>query len=151
MKFRRMRFTVRRLMVAVAIVAIATGGLVLWRRASEFSRLARLYGAWEEFEKANFSIWSKMSGSGFRRHRESLDQDLAEMTAAASPTDVHIYQKIMQCQDRIAELKRAEVADTAEVKRSRVRAEHFGQLAGKYRDAARRPWLPVAPDPPEPE
>jgi hypothetical protein len=29
-------------------------------------------------------------------------------------------------------------------------AEHLGRLAEKYETAARRRWLPVDPDPPEP-
>jgi hypothetical protein len=31
------------------------------------------------------------------------------------------------------------------------RADHHASLARKYEDAARYPWLPVEPDPPEPE
>jgi hypothetical protein len=31
------------------------------------------------------------------------------------------------------------------------RAEYFGRLARKYERAARYPWLPVPPDPPEPK
>jgi hypothetical protein len=30
------------------------------------------------------------------------------------------------------------------------RADHHASLARKYEDAARRPWVPVAPDAPEP-
>ena len=31
------------------------------------------------------------------------------------------------------------------------RADHHASLARKYEEAARYPWLPVEPDPPEPE
>lgn len=31
------------------------------------------------------------------------------------------------------------------------RAEHHELLARKYEQAARHPWLPVEPDPPEPD
>lgn len=31
------------------------------------------------------------------------------------------------------------------------RIEHHQRLAEKYRDASVRPWLPVEPDPPEPD
>jgi hypothetical protein len=31
------------------------------------------------------------------------------------------------------------------------RVEHHFEMMFKYRDAGRRPWLPVAPDPPEPK
>ena len=34
--------------------------------------------------------------------------------------------------------------------RERARASHYGALAAKYQRAARYPWLPVEPDPPEP-
>jgi len=34
---------------------------------------------------------------------------------------------------------------------ARAAAEHEAMLARKYFRAARYPWLPVAPDPPEPE
>jgi hypothetical protein len=37
-----------------------------------------------------------------------------------------------------------------EQERQRLRVEHFDQLRLKYERAARYPWLPVAPDPPEP-
>jgi hypothetical protein len=40
---------------------------------------------------------------------------------------------------------------TAQVLADRARAEREVQLAEKYRRASRRPWLPVAPDPPGPE
>jgi hypothetical protein len=32
----------------------------------------------------------------------------------------------------------------------RTLARHYDALAAKYRDAARFPWLPVEPDPPQP-
>jgi hypothetical protein len=35
--------------------------------------------------------------------------------------------------------------------RHRRRANYYLALQRKYRDAARRPWLPVPPDPPPPE
>jgi hypothetical protein len=31
------------------------------------------------------------------------------------------------------------------------RADHHAAMAEKYRQAARQPWLPVVPDPPEPD
>ncbi len=38
-----------------------------------------------------------------------------------------------------------------EQERQRKRIEHFDRLRLKYERAARYPWLPVVPDPPEPE
>jgi hypothetical protein len=45
----------------------------------------------------------------------------------------------------VVELRRQEYAANL------ARTENEGSLKRKYLQAARRPWLPVAPDPPEPE
>jgi hypothetical protein len=47
----RMRFTVRRLMVAVAIVAMLLIGVVLWRRSEEYRRQA---------ESHDLLLWSEL-------------------------------------------------------------------------------------------
>ena len=41
--------------------------------------------------------------------------------------------------------------DTTGTQEVDARAEWHRAMEMKYRDAARYPWLPVAPDPPEPE
>jgi hypothetical protein len=38
-----------------------------------------------------------------------------------------------------------------EFERMMDRADHHASLARKYEEAARYPWLPVEPDPPEPD
>ena len=97
MKLPRPRFTVRRLMVAVAIVAFLAfvAGLAIEgkRRADEYGREADRIGA-ELMRLGQYK------------------QDLPSVQA---------------------------------------RQARLGKLFLKYSRAARYPWLPVAPDPPEPE
>jgi hypothetical protein len=90
MRLPRVRFTVRRLMVAVAVVGFALASLTLSanysRRADYFASLQPEWVSWQ-------------SGS-------------------------HSF---------------------------RAKWDYWVEMEHKYRRAARYPWLPVAPDPPEPE
>jgi hypothetical protein len=86
----RVRFTVRRLMVAVAVIGLACG---LWRRSAAYA------------EKARYN-WSMA---------------FALMHGYPGP------------EGRLREIG------------------YLQDLARKYERAARYPFLPVAPDPPEPE
>ncbi len=101
----RVRFTVRRLMVAVAIVAAVLAGLEALRmRRAEFQRVSVLH----------------------RRHLLTLGR--------------------WELLDPVAQR-----ADEEAQARGDPRKSWHLHLADKYRRAARYPWLPVAPDPPEPE
>ena len=100
------RLTVRRLMVAVAIVAVVIGIVTeLDRRRERYTRLARQHSVVRD-ELHKFLVVVPPSGSleffGDRR--------------------------------AIAEL-----------------VGYHGRLKAKYEEAARHPWLPVEPDPPEPK
>jgi hypothetical protein len=87
----RPRFTVRRLMVAVAIF-----GVLL-----------------------SVHVWINRRHSDFRHNR-----------------DKHV---------RIA------LSEYEKEGRKTPKFNHHWEIAGKYARASLRPWLPVAPDPPEPE
>jgi hypothetical protein len=91
MRLPRVRFTVRRLMVIVAIVGMAIGlSRWLWLRSLAFDRLA-----------------------GFHSIRSNY----------GNPLDANVQMKLT----------------------------YHNALWNKYRRAARHPWLPIEPDPPEPE
>ena len=100
----RLRFTVRRLMVAVAIVGI-------------------LLGAWIGLERRR--VW--LQGL-LERH-----QDRAQLC--------ELYKFIGKLDRKPA----------AWIARHQARFEHHLAMMRKYERAARHPWLPLAPDPPEPE
>jgi hypothetical protein len=95
----RVRFTMRRMMVAVAVLAVVFG---LYKRRETFLALADYHNKGEKC--AGFSTFGRMHW--VNQHGEGVTE---------AKSDWHV------------------------------------QLAEKYRGAASRPWLPVEPDPPEPE
>jgi hypothetical protein len=97
MRVPRVRFTVRRMMVAVAMLAALLAiGAGLQRRQARFERL-------------------------FSYHR-----------GLAGPMIIHSF-------------------DPGSPTSKTASGRWHWDLSMKYADAARRPWLPVAPDPPEPK
>jgi hypothetical protein len=126
MKLPRPRFTVRRLMLAVAIVALLAGAERLWRRSRAFSYLADEHGL-------RYDYWRE----------EGLDH----ATGAAKHRDLAIIgdEESRQQHRRLAVQEGEIAADLAKT------AAYHERLWRKYEHAARYPWLPVEPDPPEPE
>jgi hypothetical protein len=102
MRLPRVRVTIRRVMVAIAVMAVVFG---VWVRRKQFLDRARYYA----------------------------DASLSPISDPPPPGD-----------DALQEWE-------SEQARQRERVEHFERLGLKYERAARYPWLPVAPDPPEPE
>jgi hypothetical protein len=100
----RVRFTIRRLMIAVAVVAVMIRADEMRRRWTTFSAKGAEYR-----QRAGF-LWSK-----------------ANALATISPDDLDQPPRILEL------------------------SEYYRDLAEKYERAAARPWLTVAPDPPEPE
>lgn len=109
MRLPRMRFTVRAMMVAVAVVAsLAAAAITVERRATRFRDLAARHVRWVE------GIGGYHSGhEGDRVHYHDWNgKELTDREAAK-----YLW---------------------------------HAKLRKKYLDASIRPWLPVAPDPPEP-
>jgi hypothetical protein len=100
MRLARVRFTVRRTMIAVAVVALGGWGV----------RLAQ----WRAYCLTRAEVDA------------SRAEDYAMRTACLRDeyNRPGMYQRLH---------------------------DHWAALARKYRGAAARPWLPVAPDPPQPE
>ena len=126
MRLIRPRFTVRRLMVAVAIVAFALGGLESLRRyramvalSESYSQTARMYSATVALVLGDASCWDRIP---------------SEKKKIPDPYPFYTLD------------------DAAHhARNSREKARRYRALAAKYERAARHPWLPIAPDPPEPE
>ena len=105
MRLPRVRFTVRRMMVAVAVVAVAAliqGGEFLRRRSHDYAARAD-----------NYAVELTLGGA---------EEPWPPITA----------------EEIISEQRKAE------------RLRYYSAMEQKYRHAARRPWLPVEPDPPPP-
>jgi hypothetical protein len=124
------RFTTRQLMAVVAVCGVASGlGVMAWR-SSVYRSLAARHSRHEE---------------GMRREVEELEENLANVPDRIAKSreagDVEEEEAwlrgVTQWQEKLSPYRR-------EIQRA-------GQLREKYERAARYPWLPVAPDPPEPK
>jgi hypothetical protein len=135
MRLTRVRFTVRRLTVAVAIIAILCGVGLQIRRSIRLSRLSTEYaqvGArYAEFE----STWRQ----GERSHRER-GEELRKLV-----DDPRQGVGGPEFWRRLAK------GETDEAEKLKTLAEFHASMKAKYQAAARRPWLDVEPDPPWPE
>jgi hypothetical protein len=107
MRLRRVRFSIRRLLVAVALFALVFAGEEATRRR------------WE-------SLASVYRGKAGRCEHVAL--------VALHSSDLE-----------------AARGNDSEMRKLKRIVDHHVALARKYQHAARRPWVPVAPDPPEPK
>src|ERR1700678_4432361 len=123
MQLPRARFTVRRIMAVVAVIAIATGGVVLMKRREAYRIRAAFHSRQEQVAGGRLRHWSHEAA-----RLEGLPSDV-------SPP--------------VPEHDRRLVAELVDYSRNRV--VHHRRLKAKYELAARSPWLPVAPDPPSPD
>jgi hypothetical protein len=112
MRWPRVRFTVRRMMVAVAVVAVGLGALILIARSHAYSVRAGNHGYRE------WRCWEAIRVYGADPRGVTL----------RGPEPVEVF-----------------------IDRSRRLAGYYATLRRKYEQAAARPWLPVEPDPPEPQ
>ena len=120
----RPRFTVRRLMIAVAVVGIFTAwGIEGERRRARFSEENFLHSLNHDFKQECLYKVGLPDEIGLGPVIPGFEKDHARMV-----------------EDRM-KLSRWLVS----------KVEYYKFMAAKYEFAARYPWLPVLPDPPEPE
>jgi hypothetical protein len=121
-------------MIIVAVVAAGLG-YVHHRKSAAFRRLAeaqaRKAGEYEKRVKASRSFWEMMdstlvNGTAYLALRNRLGEDWARQQE--------------QSVDRLRQ----------DVEWNETLLAYHQGLEGKYRRAAAHPWLPVAPDPPQP-
>jgi hypothetical protein len=115
----RVRFTVRRLMVVVAIAAIAVWLPVILTRRAKYHRLAR------EFD-AKATVARALGPHGV------IHADAVTIRA----TNVYVLQR---------------EPGSGPFDCLGAHSDYYAAMKEKYERAARYPFLPVAPDPPEPE
>jgi hypothetical protein len=136
MRLPRVRFTVRRMMVAVAIASLSLGA------AAGVLRLSRLQTAYRERAALHAGEMSNLSAQDTRIYRAR------ERLAAEGVPDPGGYlglgTRLPAPRERIEELND---------RRNGVlfRWEWHKKMRAKYERAAERPWLALEPDPPEPE
>jgi hypothetical protein len=124
MRLPRLRFTVRRLMLVVALAGLAMG-VGIWsykmrQLSGGYARAAKFHRAWLD---------------RYREREAVILQAIGRLETVAARRSV-----VPPSHDR----HREDAADYAR------KADYREALALKYERAARYPWLPVEPDPPPP-
>ncbi len=143
MSLPRVRFTVRWMMVATAIVGIFLG-LVRAIESWEWSIRSGKYASTAEFHRemkqlATEGILGEEKNAAWCKERSR------KMRLEGNRTGLRAeYEAIARDCDKYAS---AAIEDAASWRR---KASHYAAMALKYEKAARYPWLPVAPDLPEP-
>jgi hypothetical protein len=123
MRLPRIRFTWRQMMVAAAVVAVVTGGMVIAGRQTVYRVRATFYAQQKQVAAKRWQHWSqeavRLSGLLGERNPPRSDQD----------------------RQLVVEM----------VHYSRNRAAYHARLRVKYERVARYPWVPIDPDPPAPD
>jgi hypothetical protein len=115
------RMTTRRLMVAIAVVALLMGAAMTWRKHLEYARLASYYGQQLRMLENTWGAVPELFGG-----TSTIMLEMSPITPGRQPLPPVAY-------------------DTKEV------IDYHRLLWRKYTQAARRPWLPIKPDPPYPK
>jgi hypothetical protein len=124
MRVPRLRFTVRRMMIVVAIVGVIAGVEAIRQRRESFrSRMTyhagQLQGIADENEPWNHDEWKRCWYPEYGTPRESPPPSASQREAYSENRKQHIA--------------------------------YHEWMYWKYRLASKRPWLSVSPDRPEPE
>jgi hypothetical protein len=143
----RVRFTVRRMMVVVAVVAMLLFSGIMLRRRSELLEKAEEcqtqyenhWSTWREFSDA--ADWNRDRLNRLMRGKFSDHRDLDPERYLGS--DLSLPELIDKMRRRCEGYEEYAAGEAKSV-------SHFARLRAKYRKAAARPWSPVEPDPPEP-
>ncbi len=171
MRWPRLRFTVRRMMIVVAVLALILGGSLesirLRRYRDECLKRAGTHARWEQSYLARERLSLAMEQSA----RETADlvepflvRKLEERSARLKNRlsermlegmDRRTRTHILESERRQAELAEQPKKQAAEKHAEAVRFAEFAAyhtaLKRKYLRAAARPWRSVEPDPPPPE
>ncbi len=170
----RFRFTMRWLMIAVALVALGLGGSVaVWsqRKSREYQSRAQYFASMARIEAGSEVTNRKLATSMAQSARTSTDLAL-QFTAMSkklarsrpdagdpgifgdrnrrvdpSPTEMSMAQAQMEI--ALIEGRSAQISLDQANSNAR-RAQYFDAMAQKYEQAAAHPMRSLPPDPPEP-
>jgi len=151
MRSARLRFTVRSMMVAVAVVGVALGGVRMHRLSRHYAKEARHNATLENILLRQKAI----ATTSARRNEELLSDRMGESLSDRKDDTgtLRLFRAYMRIEMKEFDAMSMEYA--AKKRKSAVKyarkAAHFAALRRKYERAARYPWLPVAADPPAPE
>jgi hypothetical protein len=126
MRLRRMRFTMRRMLIAVASMALLMGGLRLVCLRSVYREAALAHTAYENLARTLQEV-AENEGKNERELQIAFGVEVEPESEAVKA-------------------RRA-----ADARVNRKTAEYHAALKQKYERAASRPWVLLPPDPPPPE
>jgi hypothetical protein len=136
MRLPRVRFSVRGMMVVVAIVGFSAWSAKMLKLSAHYHQLRELHAT---------------KGRSFRQEAATLSERYRKLQVdgyAMLPA-IHGRRSVGRMHEfgfrAFKEWFRNQLEDAER------RSDHYGALEAKYERAARYPWLPVAPDPPEPK
>lgn len=142
MRLPRLKFTVRMLMVMVAIVAVAFGAEKSRRRWVLYRMKTAAYARME-------------AGLLQAANREEAEADALRRRAEKKREEAERDKAYPQLQRNWLDIAREETMyarmKSEEAESDRRRATFYGRLKEKYKRAANRPWESVEPDPEEPD
>jgi hypothetical protein len=141
MRLPRVRFTVRAMMAATAIVAAVMGGWI------EFTRLR------------DFSIAAEAKARGFRNREFAVRDSIRRRVVPEARYREQVTAIEGGLRDDAAAARRVWVPELAESMRQELRtiaherriADYCAAMRRKYEEAADAPWRSIDPDPPGPE
>jgi hypothetical protein len=123
MRIPRMRYTMKRMMLAVAVLALIMGGLrIVWLRDG-YRKAAAYYASLEKLHRES----RRFVEDGGRAEEElalAFGEKVSGEDKKQQSTEVRGWQRL---------------------------SDYCAALRRKYERAAARPWIPVDPDPPPPQ
>jgi hypothetical protein len=137
------RMTTRRWMIAVAVVAVAMGGIVgaraVWQYFVALNRIQ--YHAGME----HFWHWLTPTEPDPSQATDQITDLIAEQRRITGDAELseEMRRALADMRAGLDEYRRVKAAFQRKL-------EYHAAMARKYRHVARFPWLPVEPDPPEP-
>jgi hypothetical protein len=139
----RLQFTVRRMMIVVAIAAVALGANDLRRRKVRYDALRSTH----EWRGRSSMSLAELHASTVADNEREVERLRA---AVRSRHEAPLREAELVAQI-ISNIGGAAAIERAAERQCRSRARFHELLRKKYERAARYPWLIVEPDPPEPD
>ena len=144
MKLPRPRFTLRWLMVAVAIIGITIGFEIGRKRRAKYLESAQHCADMERLVQGTAELYERFA-RGKRVQADLFRQTEANLVILAK-LGVKPDSEIIRG-DPLASEDEANQSDLAASK-EREKMAYWARMKAKYERAARFPWLPIKPNPP---
>src|SRR5262245_30870332 len=144
MRIPRIRFTVGRLMVLVALVGVVLGGV---RARQHYVRCMKIAEAHEASARLDREL------ERINVHLTETDRVLIESAREIARIDDRLMKSLsdINWQDYLRELEEGAEAHRGRLALVRARSAYKRRMREKYRRAAYRFWERIAPDPPPPD